>query len=62
MPKTYGTPPCPRESHTAVAFTPMCGTSTKLLIYGGMCGKRLGDIWILDLDSMTWTNPIINGL
>lgn len=36
--------PCPRESPAAVTV----GTS-RLLIYGGMNGKRLADVWILDV-------------
>lgn len=27
-----------------------------------MSGTRLGDVWIFDLFSMTWTNPIIHGI
>lgn len=27
-----------------------------------MSGTRLGDVWIFDLLSMTWTNPIIHGI
>ena len=38
-----GPTPCPRESHAAVTI------GTRLLIYGGMNGRRLGDIWILDV-------------
>ncbi|KAJ6222140.1 hypothetical protein RDWZM_000685 [Blomia tropicalis] len=60
-PHTFGSRPSPRESHTAVSFTPSTGGSTKLLIYGGMSGFRLGDIWILDTESMTWSRPQING-
>lgn len=33
-----------------------------MLIYGGMNGCRLGDVWILDLASMTWTQPEIDGV
>lgn len=58
LPITYGTPPPPRESHTAVAYP---GPSPKLIIYGGMSGCRLGDLWQLDIDSMTWSKPIIHG-
>ena len=38
-----GPTPCPRESHTAVTI------GARLLIYGGMNGRRLGDIWMLDV-------------
>lgn len=61
VPKTYGDNPPPRESHTGVSFT--CKTSGKLylLIYGGMSGCRLGDLWLLDIDSMTWSKPQTRG-
>ncbi|OTF72803.1 Kelch domain containing Galactose oxidase-like protein [Euroglyphus maynei] len=55
MPSCTGEPPTPRESHTAVAFTPRNGPGPKLLIYGGMSGFRLGDICILDIPTMTWS-------
>ena len=38
-----GPTPSPRESHAAVAF------GYKLVVYGGMNGHRLGDVWMLDL-------------
>ena len=47
-PTVYGTSPPPRESHTAVAHTDSKGNS-RLIIYGGMSGCRLGDLWILDI-------------
>ena len=43
-PNIEGPAPCPRESPAAVTI----GTN-RLLIYGGMNGKRLGDVWILDV-------------
>ena len=61
-PMTCGKGPSPRESHTTVAYTPTNGDGPKLFIYGGMNGMRLGDIYILDINSMTWNNPVINGL
>lgn len=54
MPTTFGSIPSPRESHTAVTFTPKNGTGPQLLIYGGMSGFRLGDIWLLDVETLTW--------
>lgn len=61
VPKTYGDNPPPRESHTGVSFT--CKTTGKLylLIYGGMSGCRLGDLWLLDVDTMTWSKPQTRG-
>ena len=46
-PDTYGEPPPDRESHTAVAYSSK--DRPKLIIYGGMSGTRLGDLWILDI-------------
>lgn len=61
VPKTYGESPPPRESHTGVSFT--CKTTGKLylLIYGGMSGCRLGDLWLLDIDTMSWSKPCTRG-
>ncbi|KAL5965845.1 Host cell factor 1 [Taenia solium] len=63
IPITYGQPPSPRESHTAVAYQVMDGLIKKwrLLVYGGMTGCRLGDLWQLEIDTMTWTKPTISG-
>lgn len=60
IPETYGDSPPPRESHTAVAYTDRYGVS-KLIVYGGMSGCRLGDLWILSIDSMTWSKPLVSG-
>ncbi|BES95475.1 Kelch motif [Nesidiocoris tenuis] len=60
MPHTFGIVPPPRESHSAVAHTDSLG-NTKLIIYGGMSGCRLGDLWILDINSMTWNKPEVDG-
>lgn len=60
VPETYGDSPPPRESHTAVAYTDRYGVS-KLIVYGGMSGCRLGDLWILSIDSMTWSKPLVSG-
>lgn len=56
IPQTYGQPPTPRESHSACAY------KNKLIIYGGMSGTRLGDLWILNLDSMQWIMPSLTGI
>lgn len=74
-PVFFGTPPSPRESHTAVAYIPKSsspssnngctnGTSVagaKLIIYGGMAGCRLDDLHILDISTMTWSSPKLSG-
>lgn len=49
-PSFEGPIPAVRESHTAITW------GTKLVVYGGMNGKRLGDLWILDTDPWKWTN------
>lgn len=64
IPQTFGQPPPPRESHTSVAFfgDPVAKTHAKLAIYGGMSGCRLGDLWLLDIDSLTWSRPEVGGV
>lgn len=47
IPATSGPPPPPRESHTAVVTTNH--GASRLIIYGGMSGCRLGDLWVLDI-------------
>jgi len=49
IPITYGVLPPPRESHTAVVYTDKATRKSRLIIYGGMSGCRLGDLWILDI-------------
>uniref|UniRef100_A0A0R3S272 Fibronectin type-III domain-containing protein n=1 Tax=Elaeophora elaphi TaxID=1147741 RepID=A0A0R3S272_9BILA len=61
FPDTYGSPPPPRESHSAV-IVEKSGENRQMIIFGGMNGCRLGDLWILDLVSMTWTKPQISGI
>ena len=41
-PTIEGPCPTPRESHSAIAY------GSKLVIFGGMNGRRLGDCWMLD--------------
>jgi len=60
IPSCYGQCPPPRESHSAVAHFDKDGTNPRLIIYGGMSGCRLGDLWILHVDSMTWSKPQIS--
>ncbi|XP_038154355.1 host cell factor 1b [Cyprinodon tularosa] len=59
IPPTSGPPPPPRESHTAVMTTK--GGVSRLIIYGGMNGCRLGDLWVLDLESLVWSQPALSG-
>ncbi|XP_035016329.1 host cell factor 1b [Hippoglossus stenolepis] len=59
VPLTSGPPPPPRESHTAVVTSGR--GENRLIIYGGMSGCRLGDLWVLDIESLTWTKPALSG-
>ncbi|KAM9855603.1 host cell factor 1b [Aulostomus maculatus] len=59
LPVTSGQPPPPRESHTAVVTSGCAGN--RLIIYGGMSGCRLGDLWVLDIDSLVWSKPSLSG-
>ncbi|XP_048512305.1 host cell factor isoform X2 [Athalia rosae] len=61
MPQTHGHAPPPRESHTGVAYTDRTTGKSCLVIYGGMSGCRLGDLWFLDVDTMTWNKPLVHG-
>ncbi|XP_011863755.1 PREDICTED: host cell factor isoform X2 [Vollenhovia emeryi] len=61
VPLTHGHAPPPRESHTGVAYTDRTTGKSWLVIYGGMSGCRLGDLWFLDVDSMTWNKPVVHG-
>ncbi|XP_043830459.1 host cell factor 1-like isoform X2 [Dromiciops gliroides] len=62
IPITYGVLPPPRESHTAVVYTEKDKKKSKLVIYGGMSGCRLGDLWTLDIETLTWNKPSLNGV
>lgn len=48
IPHTHGPSPPPRESHTGVAWTNKKDGTSYLVIYGGMSGCRLGDLWFLN--------------
>ncbi|XP_068623061.1 host cell factor 1 [Battus philenor] len=61
IPLTYGQSPPPRESHSGVAYTDKNTGKSSLIIYGGMSGSRLGDLWVLDVDSMSWSRPELGG-
>ncbi|CAK1542438.1 unnamed protein product [Leptosia nina] len=62
IPLTYGQSPPPRESHSGVAYTDKITGKSSLIIYGGMSGSRLGDLWVLDVDSMSWSRPELHGI
>lgn len=61
IPTTFGENPPPREFHTGVAYTCKKTGKSSLVIYGGMNGCRLGDLWLLDTDTMMWTRPVTRG-
>ncbi|XP_021706289.1 host cell factor isoform X2 [Aedes aegypti] len=61
IPTTFGESPPPRESHTAVSWYDKKQKKYWLVIYGGMSGCRLGDLWLLDTDTMSWTRPRTSG-
>jgi hypothetical protein len=61
IPDINGQPPPPRESHTCVAYKGIAGSNSQLIIYGGMSGCRLGDLWILYVDLMSWVKPNVGG-
>ncbi|KAL5290879.1 HCFC2.2 family protein [Megaselia abdita] len=58
-----GQPPSPRESHTTVLFRfHSKGEEQKILInYGGMNGRRLGDLAFFDINKLTWSKNSIEG-
>ncbi|XP_010259261.1 PREDICTED: acyl-CoA-binding domain-containing protein 4-like isoform X2 [Nelumbo nucifera] len=59
QPKCEGTPPSPRESHTATVIG-----DDRLVIFGGSGegeANYLNDLHILDLKTMKWTSPKVNG-
>lgn len=57
MPETFGDKPPPRESHTGVAYTYKSTNCPHLVIYGGMSGCRMGDLWLLNTETLKWSRP-----
>ena len=62
IPVTNGPAPPPRESHTGVSYVDRDKGKSFLVIYGGMSGCRLGDLWFLNTDTLTWSKPIVSGI
>lgn len=60
IPITYGVLPPPRESHTAVVYTDKTSRKSRLIIYGGMSGCRLGDLWTLDIGAFVFVSFVRN--
>ncbi|XP_065179747.1 host cell factor 1-like [Sycon ciliatum] len=57
VPTTSGPLPHERESHSCVSISSSDshgGEGGKLLVFGGMCGHRMNDLWMLDIKYMTW--------
>lgn len=48
-PRMFGAIPLARESHSCVSISPRDGHEGKLIVYGGMNGCRLGDLYTLDI-------------
>ncbi|PIK62823.1 putative host cell factor 1 isoform X2 [Apostichopus japonicus] len=61
LPEVHGTLPPARESHTCVSYSGREEKSPRLIVYGGMSGCRLGDLWQLNIDAMTWIRPDVHG-
>ena len=54
-PTIEGSSPCVRESHSSLTW------NSKLVVYGGMNGRRLSDVWLLDCDKWQWTGVTPHG-
>ncbi|XP_057665859.1 host cell factor 1-like [Diorhabda carinulata] len=61
IPQTKGSSPPPREFHTGVAYIDQKGHSF-LVIYGGKNGLILGDLWVLNIETMSWIEPKTSGI
>jgi host cell factor len=48
-PIVRGTPPTERESHSCVFYRGQVENRPKLIVYGGMNGHRMGDLWSFHL-------------
>jgi len=60
-PQIFGKAPTPRESHVAVFHRSVQTDTSNLIIHGGMSGCRLGDVWLLNTNTLTWSKPNLNG-
>lgn len=54
--------PSNRESHSAIYYCDKIEIRKFLIIFGGMNGERLGDLWFLDLDQLIWVQYEVVGL
>ncbi|UJR35410.1 hypothetical protein I4U23_028167 [Adineta vaga] len=62
QPILCGSQPMERESHSCIAYRGQIENRPKLLIYGGMNGHRLGDLWSFYIDFPQWTQITASGL
>ncbi|CAF3829153.1 unnamed protein product [Rotaria magnacalcarata] len=62
QPIIRSTQPMERESHTCVGYRGQNDSRSKLIVYGGMNGHRLGDIWNYYIDLSQWTQIVATGL
>lgn len=53
--------PSERESHSAIYYHDKIENRNFLVIFGGMNGSRLGDLWFLDLKQLVWVQFQTNG-
>jgi len=54
--------PCGRESHSAIFHYDEKEDAKFLIVFGGMDGNRLGDLWFLDLKQLVWVQFEIFGI
>ena len=54
--------PCGRESHSAIFHFDEKEDAKFLIVFGGMDGNRLGDLWFLDLKQLVWAQFEIFGI
>ncbi|CAF1214264.1 unnamed protein product [Adineta steineri] len=62
QPMIINASPSERESHSSVFYRGQIENRPKLIIYGGMNGHRLGDLWNFHLDFSQWTQITPSGL
>lgn len=53
--------PIGRESHSAIFYHNKIQDKNYLIIFGGMNGERLNDLWFLDVDEFIWMQFDIKG-
>jgi len=63
MNKPTGTKPAPRWMHSAVLHSAK-GGARQMIVFGGITHQYvpLNDIWILNIESMSWSQPSMTGV